>query len=70
MWHCPNPCCLGPGQAYARKNLESYREVNKAKHTIDIEELFEVGLKKVVELGDTAIATQAFVCVARTCLGI
>lgn len=63
--HCPNPCCLGPGQSYARSKLESYREVEGDRHTIDLDELFEVGLRKVLDKGDPVISTQAFISVVR-----
>lgn len=65
IYHCPNPCCLGPGQSYARSKLDSYKEVDSGKHTVDLEELFDKGLRKALEIGDKAIATQAFITVVR-----
>jgi hypothetical protein len=66
--HCPNPCCLGPGQSYARSKLKSYEDIGNGKHTVDLEELFDKGLRKALELNDRTIATQAFITVASECL--
>lgn len=66
--YCPNPCCLGPGQSYTRSKLDSYKEVGSGKHTVDLEELFDKGLRQALEMGDKAIATQAFITVATECL--
>lgn len=63
--HCPNPCCLGPGQSYQRSRLESYKKVDAWKHTIDLDELFEVGICKALDGGDPAIITQTFISVVR-----
>jgi len=65
---CPNPCCLGPGQAHGRSKLESYREVAGGRHTVDLDELFDVGLRKAIQCGNSAIATQAFISCVRYCI--
>lgn len=62
--HCPNPCCLGPGQSYARKELESYREVDVTHHTVDLQELCEKGLEKA-RVMESMLATWAFINVAK-----
>jgi len=68
VYHCPNPCCLGPGQSYARSKLKSYRDNGDHTHNVDLNELFDKGLRKALEMGDKAIATQAFITVMRSCL--
>ena len=34
IWHCPNALCTGPGAAYFRSTLKSYKEVPRG-HTVD-----------------------------------
>lgn len=37
MWGCPNIACSGPGNAYFRRSLKSFRDEGD-KHSIDLEE--------------------------------
>lgn len=35
IWHCPNLLCRGPGAAWFRATLSSYRKVKNDEHTVD-----------------------------------
>lgn len=39
LFYCPNPKCTGPGGAYFRSTLKSYKELPCGGHTVDDEEL-------------------------------
>ena len=35
MYYCPNPLCAGPGGAWFRRKLLSYKESGNGGHTVD-----------------------------------
>jgi hypothetical protein len=42
VWYCPNPLCTGPGAAWFRASLKSYKEIGQSgKHTVDAFEAIE-----------------------------
>jgi hypothetical protein len=41
LFHCPNPGCTGPGGAWFRADLQSYKTVAGDKHTVDDQEWLE-----------------------------
>ncbi len=45
MWYCPNALCSGPGGAWFRKTLKSYRDILNSRHTVDPYELKKKGEK-------------------------
>lgn len=52
VWYCPNPICQGPGGAWFRRQLKSYREVEGGRHTVDTEELIDAGERHLEELNE------------------
>jgi hypothetical protein len=48
VWHCPNPLCTGPGGAYFRSKLTSYKEVENARHTVDYAEWLNASIDKLM----------------------
>jgi len=38
LWYCPNLLCSGPGAAWFRAKLKSFKEINFFRHTVDPEE--------------------------------
>ena len=64
IYHCPNPCCLGPGQSYQRSKLKSYKKIDGGwRHTVDVDELFDAGVDKALATKDRVIITQALVSI-------
>jgi len=68
IWHCPNPLCPGPGAAYFRSKLDSFRKVENFKHEVDIEEWIPKAEARVKEIDDADI-TAAFLRCRRYWLG-
>lgn len=47
IYHCPNPLCTATGAAYWRAKMKSYRDVDGHKHTIDPDEMVEIGKERL-----------------------
>jgi hypothetical protein len=54
-----------PGQSHARSQLKSYYEYKPlGRHTVNLDELYHVGVQKALDSGDSATVTQAFIAMA------
>lgn len=42
IFHCPNKLCTGPGAAYFRRTLQSYKENSDGTHFVDNKEIVHV----------------------------
>lgn len=45
IWYCPNALCRGCGGAWFRIELDSYKDVDNNRHTVDPDEWLEKGIK-------------------------
>lgn len=48
VWYCPNPLCTGPGGAWFRTTLKSFKDEGQ-QHSVDPVEWLEQGLAVPVE---------------------
>lgn len=51
IYYCPNPHCPGPGGAWFRSTLDSYKELDDGSHTVDGDEWKEKADKYLREQG-------------------
>jgi hypothetical protein len=47
IFFCPNPLCPSCGAAYWRSKMKSFRDINGHKHTVDPEEMVEIGRERL-----------------------
>lgn len=66
VWYCPNPLCTGPGGAYFRSKLKSYKEVEDNRHTVDPDEWLQTALAVLQEPGlDTILRDKIILSAAK-----